>query len=108
MGNHEAAVASIAAALRGFYERREPFRVYHGSTYSTRPSERQLDKMVDTSKLDGILEVNAQSKTISVELNVPMDKLVDSTLPYGLIPPVVMEFPGITVGGGICRYGRRE
>ena len=102
MGNHEAAVASIAAAVRRFYERREPFRVYHRSTYSTRPSERQLGKMVDTSELDGILEVNAQSKTILVEPNVPMDKLVDSTLPYGLIPPVVMEFPGITVGGGFA------
>jgi FAD/FMN-containing dehydrogenase len=29
-----------------------------------------------------------------------MDKLVEATLEYGLIPPVVMEFPGITVGGG--------
>ena len=102
MGNHEDAVASIAAAVRGFYERKQPFRVYHGSTYSTRPSERQLGKMVDTSKLDGILEVNAQSMTTLVEPNVPMDKLVDSTLPYELIPLVVMEFPRITVGGGFA------
>lgn len=29
-----------------------------------------------------------------------MDKLVAATLPHGLVPPVVMEFPGITVGGG--------
>jgi hypothetical protein len=29
-----------------------------------------------------------------------MDRLVETTLKYGLIPPVVMEFPGITVGGG--------
>ena len=29
-----------------------------------------------------------------------MDRLVEETLKYGLIPPVVMEFPGITVGGG--------
>ena len=31
---------------------------------------------------------------------MPMDRLVEETLKYGLIPPVVMEFPGITVGGG--------
>lgn len=31
-----------------------------------------------------------------------MDLLVDATLPYGLIPPVVPEFPGITVGGGFA------
>ena len=102
MGTHEDAVASIAAEVRGFYERSEPFRVYHGSTYSTRPSDRQLNKMVDTSKLDGILEVDAQAMTISVEPNVSMDKLVDATLPFGLIPPVLMEFPGITVGGGFA------
>jgi len=29
-----------------------------------------------------------------------MDRLVETTLKYGLVPPVVMEFPGITVGGG--------
>lgn len=29
-----------------------------------------------------------------------MDRLVEATLEHGLIPPVVMEFPGITVGGG--------
>jgi len=29
-----------------------------------------------------------------------MDRLVDTTLKYGLIPPIVMEFPGITAGGG--------
>ncbi len=38
--------------------------------------------------------------TALAEPNVPMDKLVEATLEHGLIPPVVMEFPGITVGGG--------
>ena len=31
-----------------------------------------------------------------------MDRLVESTLKYNLIPPVVMEFPGITAGGGFA------
>jgi FAD/FMN-containing dehydrogenase len=38
--------------------------------------------------------------TCLVEPNVSMDRLVEATLKYGLVPPVVMEFPGITVGGG--------
>lgn len=33
---------------------------------------------------------------------MPMDDLVETTLRYGLVPPVVMEFPGITVGGGFA------
>lgn len=46
------------------------------------------------------MNVDIEAKTIIVEPNVPMDRLVEATLKYGLIPPVVMEFPGITVGGG--------
>ena len=31
-----------------------------------------------------------------------MDRLVNATIRYGLVPPVVMEFPGITAGGGFA------
>ncbi len=34
-----------------------------------------------------------------------MDKLVKATLQHGLVPPVVMEFPGITIGGGFVGIG---
>lgn len=57
--------------------------------------------MIDISGLKNVLSVNEKSKTAIVEPNVPMDKLVKETLKHGLLPPVVMEFPGITVGGGI-------
>lgn len=40
--------------------------------------------------------------TVLVEPNVPMDALVRETLLQGLLPPVVPEFPGITVGGGFA------
>ncbi|ENI08504.1 hypothetical protein COCC4DRAFT_37225, partial [Bipolaris maydis ATCC 48331] len=40
------------------------------------------------------------TKTALIEPNVPMDVLVQETMKAGLLPPVVMEFPGITVGGG--------
>ncbi|KAK5120489.1 hypothetical protein LTR85_006144 [Meristemomyces frigidus] len=56
--------------------------------------------MVDTSSLNHVISVSKDSKTCLVEPNVPMDRLVDATLPFGLVPQVVMEFPGITVGGG--------
>ncbi|KAK4691017.1 Delta24-sterol reductase, partial [Lecanoromycetidae sp. Uapishka_2] len=117
MDGHEAAVATIAAEVRHFYDRQEPFRIYHGSTNSTRPSARQRNKTIDTSDLDHVLEVDVQAKTVLVEPNVPMDMLVKATLPRGFIPPVVMEFPGITVGGGFAgtagesssfRYGMFE
>ena len=34
-----------------------------------------------------------------------MDRLVEATLKHGLVPPVVMEFPGITAGGGYAGTG---
>jgi FAD/FMN-containing dehydrogenase len=94
-------VREIAAQVRSFYERKQPFRVYHGSNNSTRVQSFQRDKMVDTSSLNRVISVDPKTMTALVEPNVPMDQLVAATLKYNLIPPVVMEFPGITVGGGL-------
>jgi Delta24-sterol reductase len=100
MEAHDAAVGVIAAKVRQFCDRRQAFRVYHGSTNSTRKSQYRQDNIVDTSKLRNVLLVNREKRTALVEPNVPMDSLVEVTLPYNLVPPVVMEFPGITAGGG--------
>ncbi|KAJ5040467.1 uncharacterized protein L3040_006123 [Drepanopeziza brunnea f. sp. 'multigermtubi'] len=58
--------------------------------------------MVDTSTLNHVLKIDTKSMTALVEPNVAMDALVEATLQHGLLPPVVMEFPGITVGGGFA------
>jgi FAD/FMN-containing dehydrogenase len=100
MEAHDAAVVSIARRVRQFYEAQKPFRIYHGSTNSTRPFQRQVDNSIDTSRLSHVLGVDKRRKVVVAEPNVPMDALVEATLQHGLIPPVVMEFPGITVGGG--------
>lgn len=97
-GTHEVAVRQVAAAVRAFYHRQESFRIFHGSTFSTRPT--QKDRVVDISGLRNVLKIDPASRVAIVEPNVSMDKLVKATLQHGLIPPVVMEFPGITVGGG--------
>ncbi|MCJ1449942.1 hypothetical protein MMC28_000270 [Mycoblastus sanguinarius] len=102
MEGHRDAVAAIAAEVQDFYKRKEPFRIYHGSTNTTRPSQYRRSQMIDTSHLRHVLEVNTQDKTILVEPNVPMDVLVEATLPQGLILPVVIDFPGITAGGGFA------
>ncbi|KAK1081270.1 hypothetical protein LTR33_004828 [Friedmanniomyces endolithicus] len=96
------AVARISAQIFSFYQDKIPFRLYHGSTNSTKSRKVDPSRMVDTSTLNHVLNVNPESKTCLVEPNVSMDQLVDATLPYGLVSPVVMEFPGITVGGGFA------
>ncbi|KAM0240358.1 hypothetical protein ACHAPO_002254 [Fusarium lateritium] len=100
MEAHKTVVAGVADRVKHFHARQEPFRLYHGSTNSTRHSNRRVDNTVDTSRLNNVLEVKQDSKTVLVEPNVSMESLVDATLPHGLVPLVVMEFPAITVGGG--------
>jgi hypothetical protein len=100
MDAHEVAVRSVAEAVKNFHVQGKPFRLYHGSTNSTRQSDRRLDNTVDTRKLNHVLKIDEGAKTVLAEPNVTMEALVDATLPHGLVPLVVMEFPAITVGGG--------
>ena len=81
MEKHHQDVTEIAARVRQFYDRGEAFRVSHGSTNSTRPVVSKGRNLVDTSNLRHVLKVDTSARTC-------------------LVPPVVMEFPGITVGGG--------
>jgi Delta24-sterol reductase len=126
---HDEAVAAIAARVGYFYERKQAFRIYHGSTNSTRASQRRRDNTVDTSCLNRVLGLDLAKQTALVEPKVAMcvvrdnlspllhgrrscikrerfthrigrDTLVAATLSEGLVPLVVMEFPGITAGGG--------
>ncbi len=100
MEAHDETVRLITARVKQFAARKQPFRIYHGSTNSTRGSQRRPDNTVDTSALNRVLKVDKSRKTAMVEPNVPMDGLVAATVAHGLVPLVVMEFPGITAGGG--------
>ncbi|KAG6986468.1 FAD-binding PCMH-type domain-containing protein [Physcia stellaris] len=105
MENHRHKVEKVAASVQQFHKRDEPFRIYHGSTNSTRRTTYSGENSVDISRLSLVLKVDATARTVLVEPNVSMDRLVEATLEHGLIPPVVMEFPGITVGGGFAGTG---
>ncbi|KAK0385455.1 hypothetical protein NLU13_7931 [Sarocladium strictum] len=102
MDRHVAAVEDISNAVRVFHKLQQPFRVFHGSSHSTRPRHGLKQNVVDISMLSSVLAVDVERRVCTVEPNVPMDRLVEATLPYGLVPPVVMEFPGITAGGGFA------
>ncbi|KAK8255452.1 hypothetical protein HDK77DRAFT_460505 [Phyllosticta capitalensis] len=100
MESHNAAVNAIAAQVGDFFKRKETFRIYHGSTNSTRIVQFDPERMIDMSDFNHVLRVDRERQVAVVQANVPMDMLVEETLKHGLIPPVVMEFPGITTGGG--------
>lgn len=100
MEHHTTIVDTIASEARRLYKLNESYRVFHGSSNSTRPRHGPGQNVIDISMLRNVLSVNVTEKTCLVEPNVPMDRLVEATMAYGLVPPVVMEFPGITAGGG--------
>ncbi|KAK3707143.1 hypothetical protein LTR37_012312 [Vermiconidia calcicola] len=96
----KAEVERIALRVQELYNTKEKFRTYHGSSSSTRrPVEEASTNTVDTSRLNHILRVDADEKIAVVEANVPMDAFLEETLKHDLMPLVVREFPGITVGG---------
>ncbi|KAF2823194.1 FAD-binding domain-containing protein [Ophiobolus disseminans] len=102
MEEHKTTVAKLASQVALFNDTKTPFRIYHGSTLSTRQSSRQRNKIIDVSLLNHVLRFNKLEKTVFVEPNVPMDRLVEATLAQGFLPKVVMELPNITVGGGFA------
>ena len=102
MQTHQEAVCAISSRIQSFHREKIPFRIYHGSTNSTQHRKVDPSRMVDTSQLNHVLAIDKYKKTCLVEPNVAMDGLVDAVLPHGLLPPVVMEFPGITVGGAFA------
>ncbi|KAJ5201791.1 uncharacterized protein N7498_006454 [Penicillium cinerascens] len=97
--DHCTAVQAISARVADFHRRQQPFRIYHGSTNSTRSSNHSKSTTVCTENLTRILQVDSNRFTAIVEPNVPMDALVAATKAHGLVPLVVPEFPGITAGG---------
>jgi len=98
---HTLQVSIIANQLKTFYKQNKKVRIYHGSTNSTRTQKFQKDAVINTTELNHVISINVKEKYAIVEPNVSMDNLLKETLKFGLVPPVVMEFPGISVGGAI-------
>lgn len=101
MEEHDEKVQRIAASVKQFHRENRKFRIFRGATNSTRNQAlRNKKDVVDTSKLNQVLKVDTQKNVVLVEANVSGDRLIEATLKHNLIPQVVADFPGITVGGG--------
>lgn len=98
---HSADVKILQEQVRVFYSQKKKIRIYHGTTNSTRSVKFEKEKFVDVSKFNRVISINVDENYVLVEPNVPMDNLVEETIKSGLVSPVVPEFPGITVGGGV-------
>ena len=105
MDEHRERVDVIVAEVQYFYDRKTPFRIYHGTTHSTHRLAFPRDSIIDTSHLTHVVRVDRFRKNALVEPNVSMEQLVDLTLQSGLVPQLTMDFPGLTCGGGFAGNG---
>jgi delta24-sterol reductase len=87
----------ISQAFRGG----EKVKVFHGATNSTRAQNNNGTKHLNISSLNAVIAINIEEQYALVEPNVAMDAFIDATLPYGMMAPIITEFPGITIGGAI-------
>lgn len=104
MEEHNKAVVKIQEQVKHFYDNKKHFRVYHGSTSSTRALQFTRDQIIDTSQMTRIFPVDKDTMTVKAEPKIPMDVLAAHCLKEGVIPKIVMEFKGITVGGGYSGF----
>ncbi|MGI8420436.1 MAG: FAD-binding protein [Candidatus Levyibacteriota bacterium] len=103
LDEHNKKVDIIVSQLKSYHKSKEnkKIRFTHGSTNSTRVQDKSNFHLIDISSLNQVIKIDNVKNIAMVEPNLPMDKLVTLCLQKGLLPKVVMEFPGITCGGGI-------
>lgn len=99
--DHQSKVTKVQERVRELYAQKKQAKIYHGATNNTRSLGSAGLKYVDMSSFDQVVAVNEAEGYVLVEPNVPLDKLVDAVTKHGFVPPVVAEFPGITVGGAV-------
>jgi FAD/FMN-containing dehydrogenase len=101
---HEAAVE----ALRASYAAIPPgqtVRLAKRTSNLFRPRTRQRVAGLDVSGLGGVISVDAERRTADVQGMCTYERLVDATLPRGLMPTVVPQLRTITLGGAVSGLG---
>jgi FAD/FMN-containing dehydrogenase len=64
--------------------------------------KKHADEKVNLLDFDQVIEIDPERRICIAEPGVPFCKLVDQTLPLGLVPIVVPELKTITVGGAVA------
>ncbi|HEX3830193.1 MAG TPA: FAD-binding oxidoreductase [Sporichthyaceae bacterium] len=83
----------------------EPVRLAKKTSNLFRDRRRARGPGLDVAAFDHVLEVDPLTRTASVEGMVTYERLVDATLPYGLMPAVVPQLKTITLGGAVTGVG---
>ncbi|EWG55706.1 hypothetical protein FVEG_17576 [Fusarium verticillioides 7600] len=82
MERHNQIVQDVADKIRDFYKLQQPYRLFYGPSSSTRPRHGSDSTIIDISMLSQVICVDTAQRICLVEPNVPMDRLVEATMPY--------------------------
>lgn len=104
LSTHQEKVESIKKCFRECKKDHSPFTLSkspHSSNTVRENAYHKKGQKLNLKKLNQILSIDKERKIVVTEPGVTMEQLVDFTLKHDLLPPVVPEFKGITVGGAI-------
>lgn len=102
---HEARVHTIAAEVRERASRGERVHIDKGGVHHVVPlpgDRRFRSPAIDVSPLRRVLHIDREARRCVAEPGLTFADLVDATLPLGLVPAVVPELEGITIGGAVA------
>ncbi|GAB2767747.1 FAD-binding oxidoreductase [Nocardioides salsibiostraticola] len=103
-GQHAAAIARLRASYDAFPDG-SPVRLAKSTTNLFRNRAEVTTPGLDVTGLDGVISIDAASRTADVQGMCTYEDLVDATLPHGLIPLVVPQLRTITLGGAVTGLG---
>jgi FAD/FMN-containing dehydrogenase len=83
----------------------KPVRLAKKTSNLFRPRAKATAPGLNVSAFDGVIAVDPEAGTATVQGMTTYEHLVDATLPYGLMPLVVPELKTITLGGAITGLG---
>src|SRR5918997_2640798 len=110
---------STASVVDGAYERRRdrvreqyaalpagsPVRLAKRSSNLFRSRAAAVGPGLDVAPFDGVLSIDAGSRTAEVQGMTTYEHLLDATLAHGLMPRVVPQLRTITLGGAVTGLG---
>jgi FAD/FMN-containing dehydrogenase len=101
--------AEAVAALQKKYlalPKAAPVRLIKSTSNLFRPRRKpQRGTGLDVSDFTSVLGIDVENRTADVGGMTTYEDLADATLPTGLLPPVVLDFKTITLGGGVVGTG---
>ncbi|MDQ3954518.1 MAG: FAD-binding oxidoreductase [Actinomycetota bacterium] len=103
--SHDDKVEQIAVRLSELARASERVHIDKGGVHHVVPvpkDKRFASRPFDVSSLTDILEIDRDNSICVAEAGVSFGRIVEATLPLGLMPVVVPELEGITLGGAVA------